>query len=167
MSLTICLDQNVAPDLISSNINADLPPEPQDKPANINEQHKFIRQRARSSYISLMNENLPKNAWMDPIAAATYQRQDFQRTCAICSQKRPLLSKKSSKLGSASINCNSLLQSLKENVDNPDNLDASEPNDCTCMFNYQTFWNSQYNRKFCYEVNRWPRSAPHITFMEV
>lgn len=114
----------------------------------------------------MMNENLPKNAWMDPLTVA-YQRQDFQRPCANChSQLRPLLSRKSLRLGSASINCN-MLQSLKENVDNLDNLDGPEQSDCTCMFNFQTFWNSQHSRKICYEVNRWPRSAPHITFMEV
>lgn len=156
------LAQNVAPDLISCNINVDSATEQRAKSDNFNEQHKYIRQRARSSYISLMNENLPKNAWMDPIVS-TYQRQDSQRPCAICSQNRPLLSKKSSQLGSASINYN-LLQSLKENVDNVDTL---EQNDCTCMFNFQTFWNSQHSKRFCYEINRMPRSAPHITFMEV
>lgn len=138
--------------------------DPRDRPPN--ENHKFIRQRARSSYIGLMNDNLPKNAWMDPLTV-TYQRQDFQRPCAGCSsQIRPLLSRKSTtKLGSASINCSMQLQSLKENVDTTDNLNGQ--GDCTCMFNFHTFWNSQHNRKLCYEVNRWPRSAPHITFMEV
>lgn len=159
------LAQNVAPDLISSNINIDSTTEQRAKPDTFNEQHKYIRQRARSSYIGLMNENLPKNAWMDPIVP-TYQRQDFHRPCAICSQNRPLLSKNTTKLGSTSINCN-MLQSLKENVDNLDNLDTHEQNDCTCMFNFQTFWNSQQSRRFCSEINRMPRSAPHITFSEV
>lgn len=142
-------------------INVESTAEQEDKPLTFNEQHKFIRQRARSSYIGLMNENLPTNAWMDP-TLSTYQRQDFQRSCAICSsQSKPLLSKTSTKLGSASINCN-MLQSLKENVDHLD-----EKNECTCMFNLQTFWNSQHSKRFCYEINRMPRSAPHITFMEV
>lgn len=92
----------------------------------------------------------------------SYQRKDFPRHCTSCSQK-PLLSENASKQLSTSINSN-LLQSFKDNVDA---LDAQEQNDCTCMYNFQTFWNSQHHRRFCYETNRMPRSAPHITFMEV
>lgn len=96
---------------------------------------------------------------MDPIIS-TYQRQTFQRSCPICSQNKPLLGEKPH---STSINYD-LLQSLKDNVDT---LDAQEQTDCTCMYNFQTFWNSQHNKRLCYETNRMPRSAPHITFMEV
>lgn len=130
--------------------------EQQDRPV---EHNKFIRQRARSSYIGLLHENLPKNAWMD----STGFKSEPQRAC-ICSQNRPLLSRNSAnKLGSASIN-RSILQSLKENVDN---LDVHERDECACVLNFQNFWNSQQKRKFRYEVNKWPRSAPHITFMEI
>lgn len=155
--------QNVAPDLISSNINIDSISDQRAKPPNFNEHHKYIRQRARSSYIGSLNENLPKNAWTDPLTS-TYQRRELQRTCAVCLYSKPLLSEESTKQFHASPMNYDLLQSLKENIDT---LENHEQTDCTCPYNFQTFLNSQNNRRFRYEINRMPRSAPHITFMEV
>lgn len=187
MLYIIYLDNDVTPDLISNaaeplnetknqlNQSSAVSPSPS---TSFNHNTRLLRQRACSSYITInsIDNGYQKLSWIENDNSDGIRNMvDVQETTWIDYYKNG---------GGYCLNCNNI--QYNKNMLKDTNYDIGEicrissvntginlKSNCTCSYKLQPFLNNDHNNHhinlfpYCNnKINRAPRSAPHITFMQ-